>query len=37
TSPRHARGEVRELLTALRSNNEFDIHRLIGLLKVAKS
>lgn len=37
TSPRHARGEVRELLTALRSNNEFDVNRLIGLLKAAKS
>ena len=37
TSPRHARSEVRELLTALRTDNEFDIHRLIGLLKVAKS
>ncbi|WP_020102038.1 VOC family protein [Mycobacterium sp. 360MFTsu5.1] len=37
TSPRHARGEVRELLTALRSHNEFDVNRLIGLLKAAKS
>ena len=37
TSPRHARAEVRELLAALRGNNEFDVHRLIGLLKVAKS
>ncbi|MDH6245060.1 VOC family protein [Mycobacterium sp. OTB74] len=37
TSPRHIRGEARELLTALRNDNEFDIHRLIGLLKVAKS
>jgi hypothetical protein len=37
TSPRHVRGEVRSMLTALRGDNEFDIHRLIGLLKVAKS
>ncbi|WP_116375114.1 VOC family protein [Mycobacterium sp. MFM001] len=37
TSPRHARGEALAVLTALRGDNEFDIHRLIGLLKVAKS
>ncbi|WP_039804672.1 VOC family protein [Nocardia araoensis] len=37
TSPRHVRGEVRAMLTALRARNEFDITRLIGLLKVAKS
>lgn len=37
TSPRHARSEARELLTALRGNNEFDVNRLIGLLKAAKS
>ena len=32
-----ARAEVRELLAALRGNNEFDVHRLIGLLKAAQS
>ncbi|MGA5544938.1 VOC family protein [Mycobacterium sp. NPDC051198] len=37
TSPRHIRGEASSMLTALRGDNEFDIHRLIGLLKVAKS
>lgn len=37
TSPRHARGEARAMLAALRDDNEFDIHRLIGLLKVARS
>ena len=37
TSARHARGEARAMLTALRGDNEFDIHRLIGLLKVARS
>ncbi len=37
TSARHMRRDVRELLTAVRSNNEFDVHRLIGLLKAAKS
>lgn len=36
-SPRHIRGEVTSMLSALRGDNEFDIHRLIGLLKVAKS
>ncbi len=37
TSARHMRRDVLELLTAVRSNNEFDVHRLIGLLKAAKS
>ena len=29
--------EARSLITALRDNNEFDINRLIGLMKVANS
>ncbi len=37
TGARHLRGEARAMLTALRGDNEFDIHRLIGLLKVATS
>lgn len=37
TSARSVPHEARSLLTALRGNNEFDINRLIGLLKVAKS
>jgi hypothetical protein len=37
TSPRSLPHEARSLITALRDNNEFDINRLIGLLKVAKS
>ena len=37
TSPRHARGEAAALLTALRTDNEFDLNRLTGLLKVARS
>lgn len=37
TSPRHARGEARAMLAALHDDNEFDIHRLIGLLKAARS
>jgi hypothetical protein len=37
TSPRSLRHEARSLVTALRDNNEFDINRLIGLLKVANS
>ena len=36
-SPKHAPQEVASMLTALRGNNEFDIRRLIGLLKVATS
>lgn len=37
TSPRHVPGEAGAMLTALRENNEFDLHRLAGLLKVARS
>lgn len=36
-SPRAARHQVTSMLTALRGDNEFDFHRLIGLLKVATS
>lgn len=35
--PRHARDEVGAIVSALRARNEFDIKRLIGLLKVARS
>lgn len=35
--PRHAREEVGAIATALREHNEFDVKRLIGLLKVARS
>ena len=35
--PRHAREEVGAIATALRERNEFDVKRLIGLLKVARS
>lgn len=35
--PRHAREEVGAIVTALKDRNEFDIKRLIGLLKVARS
>ena len=37
TSPRAARSEALSILTALPQRNEFDVHRLIGLLKVARS
>lgn len=37
TSPKHARHEVGSMFTALRDKNEFDLTRLIGLLKVAAS
>ncbi len=37
TDPKHARDEVGAIVTALRDDNEFDIRRLIGLLKVARS
>jgi catechol 2,3-dioxygenase-like lactoylglutathione lyase family enzyme len=37
TSPRSARHEALAMLTALRRDNEFDAHRLLGLLKVATS
>jgi hypothetical protein len=36
-SPRAARHQASAMLSALRSDNEFDLHRLIGLLKVATS
>ena len=35
--PRTAHRQVSDLLTALRSRNEFDVNCLIGLMKVAKS
>lgn len=35
--PKHAREEVGAIATALRQRNEFDVKRLIGLLKVARS
>ena len=34
TDPKSARHELVSMITALRENNEFDIRRLIGLLKV---
>lgn len=34
-SPRAARHQVTSMLTALRADNEFDLNRLVGLLKVA--
>jgi Glyoxalase/Bleomycin resistance protein/Dioxygenase superfamily len=37
TSPRSLPHEARSLISALRDDNEFDINRLIGLLKVANS
>ena len=37
TSPRGARAEALSILRALPRRNEFDVHRLIGLLKVARS
>jgi catechol 2,3-dioxygenase-like lactoylglutathione lyase family enzyme len=37
TSPRSLPHEARSVITALRDDNEFDINRLIGLLKVASS
>lgn len=35
--PAHARQEVGSIVSALRERNEFDVTRLIGLLKVARS
>lgn len=35
--PKHARDEVGAIVAALRDKNEFDVKRLIGLLKVARS
>lgn len=37
TDPRAARHQVSSMLTALRDDNEFDLNRLVGLLKVAVS
>lgn len=37
TSPRSARHEALSMLTALRGDNEFDVHRLLGMMKVATS
>ncbi|HKI39948.1 MAG TPA: 2,3-dihydroxybiphenyl 1,2-dioxygenase, partial [Mycobacterium sp.] len=35
--PKYAREEVGAIVTALRGNNEFDVKRLMGMLKVARS
>ena len=35
--PKHAREEAGAVVTALREHNEFDVRRLIGLLKVART
>jgi hypothetical protein len=37
TGPKSARHELGSMITALRASNEFDIRRLIGLLKVPTS
>jgi len=37
TTPKSLPHEARSMITALRDDNEFDINRLIGLLKAAKS
>ncbi len=37
TNPKSLPHEARSMINALRDDNEFDIHRLIGLLKVASS
>ncbi|WP_059015353.1 VOC family protein [Mycobacterium sp. M26] len=37
TNPKNARHEVGSMISALRDKNEFDLTRLIGLLKVAAS
>lgn len=37
TSPRSAHHELVSMITALRADNEFDIRRFVGLLKVATS
>ena len=37
TSPKSLPHEARSMITALRGDNEFDISRLVGLLKVASS
>ena len=36
-NPKSLPQEARSIITALRSDNEFDINRLIGLMKVASS
>ena len=36
-SPKSLPHEARSMITALRGDNEFDISRLVGLLKVASS
>ncbi len=35
--PRYARDEIGAIVSALRENNEFDLRRLMGMLKVARS
>ena len=35
--PKHAREQLRSIATALRGKNEFDVKRLMGMLKVARS
>lgn len=35
--PKYAREEIGAIVTALRGNNEFDVRRLMGMLKVARS
>jgi catechol 2,3-dioxygenase-like lactoylglutathione lyase family enzyme len=37
TNPRSLPHEARSMIRALRAHNEFDVHRLIGLMKVAAS
>lgn len=37
TSPRQLRTEAMALVNGLRGDNDFDLHRLVGLLKVARS
>ncbi|CAN5456637.1 VOC family protein [soil metagenome] len=37
TSPRSARHQITAMVDALRDDNEFDVHRLLGLMKVARS
>jgi hypothetical protein len=37
TNPKSLPHEARSMMGALRGDNEFDVHRLIGLMKVAKS
>ncbi|AQA06385.1 2,3-dihydroxybiphenyl 1,2-dioxygenase [Mycobacterium sp. MS1601] len=37
TGPKNARTQVLSMINGLRDDNEFDVHRLIGLMKVATS